>query len=55
MYRKDKFTEEEIMKEYRHQIGTIHIIAHEKGTLREMWQGTNLKRSIIVISANISI
>ncbi|KAJ9607528.1 hypothetical protein H2200_007606 [Cladophialophora chaetospira] len=55
LYRRGNFTEEEIMEEYRDQVGMIHAITHDKGTFKEMWQGTNLKRSIIVIGANISI
>lgn len=55
MYRKGKFTEEEIMHEYRDQVGMIRAITHDKGTFPEMWKGTNLKRTLIVIGANVSI
>lgn len=33
----------------------IRSVTQERGTLREMFQGTNLRRSLIVIGANISI
>lgn len=43
------------MEEYRDQVGMIAQITNDKGTFKEMWQGTNLKRSLIIIGANISI
>jgi MFS transporter, SP family, sugar:H+ symporter len=33
----------------------INAITNDKGSFKEMWQGTNLKRSLIVIGANVSI
>ncbi len=33
----------------------IRAINHDKGTFKEMWQGTNLKRSLIVVGSNICI
>ncbi|KIX03630.1 uncharacterized protein Z518_07183 [Rhinocladiella mackenziei CBS 650.93] len=53
-YRQGRFTEEEIVEEYQTQVAFVRM-NHEKGTFQEMWQGTNLKRSLIVIGANISI
>lgn len=43
------------MEEFRDQVALIRSVTDEKGTLKEMFQGTNLKRSLIVIGANISI
>ncbi|EXJ60157.1 hypothetical protein A1O7_04309 [Cladophialophora yegresii CBS 114405] len=55
LYRKGKFTEEQIMEEYHEQVAMIAVLTQDKGTFKEMWQGTNRKRSLIVIGANISI
>ena len=55
LYRKGKFTDEQIMEEYREQVGMINAITHDKGTFKEMWRKNNLKRTLIVIAANISI
>jgi hypothetical protein len=55
LYRKGKFTEDQIMEEYQEQMAMIRIVTHDKGTFKEMWQGTNRKRSLIIIGANISI
>lgn len=33
----------------------IAALTHDRGTFKEMFQGTNLKRSLIVIGANVSI
>ncbi|OAP57385.1 hypothetical protein AYL99_08123 [Fonsecaea erecta] len=55
LYRTGKFTEEEIMEEYRDQVAMITTVTHDKGTFKEMWQGINRKRSLIVIGSNISI
>jgi SP family sugar:H+ symporter-like MFS transporter len=54
-YRRGKFTEEEIMTEFHEQVGMIKAMTHEKGTFKEMWQGTNFKRSLIVLGSNICI
>lgn len=42
------------MEEYQTQVAFVNI-THEKGSFKEMWQGTNLKRSLIVIGANLSV
>ncbi|OAL33785.1 hypothetical protein AYO20_06961 [Fonsecaea nubica] len=55
LYRQGKFTEEEIMEEYRDQVAMIVAVTNDKGTFKEMWQGINRKRSLIVIGSNISI
>ena len=33
----------------------IRSVTHERGTIKEMFQGSNLRRSLIVIGANVSI
>ena len=43
------------MEEFKDQVGMIRAVTHDKGTFREMWQGTNLKRSVIVVGANVCI
>lgn len=43
------------MEDFRDQVASIRLVTHERGTLKEMFQGTNLRRSLIVIGANISI
>ncbi|KIW10501.1 hypothetical protein PV08_11465 [Exophiala spinifera] len=55
LYRRGKFTPEQIQDEYRDQVAMIAALTNDKGTFKEMWQGTNLKRSLIVIGANVSI
>ncbi|KAJ9638738.1 hypothetical protein H2204_004214 [Knufia peltigerae] len=55
LYRRGKFTEDQIQDEFRDQVAMIAAITHDKGTFKEMWQGTNLKRSLVVIGANVSI
>jgi MFS transporter, SP family, sugar:H+ symporter len=42
------------MEEFAAQQAMIRITT-EKGVFKEMWQGTNLKRSLIVIGANFCI
>jgi hypothetical protein len=53
-YRKGRFTEDQIMEEFAAQQAMTRITT-EKGGFKEMWQGTNLKRSLIVIGANFCI
>ena len=51
-YRQGRYSEKEILEDYRMQLVSVET-AKEKGTFKEMWQGTNLKRSLIVIGVNI--
>jgi hypothetical protein len=53
-YRKGRYTEDQIMEEFAAQQAMIRITT-EKGGFKEMWQGTNLKRSLIVVGANFCI
>lgn len=55
LYRKGRFTEDEIMQEYQESVAMINALNHDKGTFKEMWQGVNLKRSLIAIGANVCI
>lgn len=43
------------MEEFRDQVAMIRSVTYERGTFKEMFQGSNLRRSLIVIGANISI
>ena len=43
------------MDEFRDQEAMIVTVTRDKGTFKEMWQGINRKRSLIVIGSNISI
>jgi SP family sugar:H+ symporter-like MFS transporter len=54
-YRQGRFSEEEIMEEFATQVAMINLTTHEKGTFKEMLQGTNLKRTLIVVAANFCI
>ncbi|KAJ9639278.1 hypothetical protein H2204_003889 [Knufia peltigerae] len=49
--REGKFTEDEIKAEFQVIIAGLQL-QHEKGTFFDMWKGVNLKRSLIVITAN---
>jgi MFS transporter, SP family, sugar:H+ symporter len=50
--RRGRFTDEEIEQEFRHLQSTIDATV-ETGRFREMFQGTNLKRTLIVVGVNI--
>ncbi|CAN9117288.1 unnamed protein product [Alternaria alternata] len=52
LLRQGKFTEEEIQQEYREFQGTLNATA-KKGRFIELFQGTNLKRTLIVLGVNI--
>lgn len=54
-YREGRFTEEEIMEEYATQVAMINMTTQDKGTFKEMWQGTNLRRTLIVVGTNFCI
>lgn len=40
------------MREFNEQVAMISVNP-EKGTFKELWQGTNLKRTLIIIGSNI--
>ena len=40
------------MAEYQIQVALVSE-THDRGTFKEMWQGVNLKRSLIAIGANL--
>ncbi|RVX65996.1 hypothetical protein B0A52_09922 [Exophiala mesophila] len=54
-YREGRFTEEEIMEEYATQVAMINMTTQDRGTFREMLQGTNLRRTLIVVGTNFCI
>lgn len=49
--REGKFTDDEINAEYQMILAGVQL-QQEKGTFFDMWKGVNLKRSLIVITAN---
>ncbi|KEF58109.1 uncharacterized protein A1O9_06032 [Exophiala aquamarina CBS 119918] len=49
--REGKFSEQEINAEYHMILAGIQL-QQEKGTFFDMWKGVNLKRSLVVITAN---
>lgn len=51
-YRQGRFTEEEIQREFNEQVAMISI-NRESGSFMELWRGTNLRRTLIIIGANV--
>lgn len=52
-YRKGKFTEEEILAEFESIKSSLKELDDSQGTYKELFQGNNLKRTLIVIGTNI--
>lgn len=52
-YRKGKFTEEEILAKFVSIKSSLKELDDSQGTYKELFQGNNLKRTLIVIGKNI--
>lgn len=52
-YRNGKFTEEEILAEFESIKSSLKELDDSQGTYKELFQGNNLKRTLIVIGTNI--
>lgn len=51
LLRQGAFTDEQIEEEFQILKGTLELTA-ETGSFKEIWQGTNLKRTLIVLGTN---
>jgi MFS transporter, SP family, sugar:H+ symporter len=51
-YRVGRFSDEEIQREFDEQVAMISVRV-EKGSFAELWKGTNLRRTLIVVGANV--
>ncbi|KAI9148952.1 Major facilitator-type transporter ecdD [Paramyrothecium foliicola] len=52
LLRQGAYSEEQITEEFRHIERNINVVV-EKGSFKELFQGTNLKRTVIVVGTNV--
>jgi MFS transporter, SP family, sugar:H+ symporter len=54
-YRTGKFTDAQIEAEFEEQRAMISVITNDRGTFKELFQGTNRRRTLIVIGSNLCV